>query len=336
MNALVKLGATFVVGMTLYGILFAFFIHRPLGIGITIDYLKEKRAIVQGIKDKKKILVLAGSNGRFSHRCETIENTIGIPCANVSIAAGYNLYFQLRHYLEFIRPGDLLYMPLEFRGNPRDYAWTVGSEGKIAVRYDHEYLREMGFKKAIASLFSFDIRFLVGGMGEMILHAAGKKRRVGIFSLTPQGDESGHDQTQSSSYRDLIRDHPTPIFDTDSFGNEQNWDDLLKVLTWARDHGVRVVGGLPTLFEEVNIPDQALQAHMQLFTRHGHCFLVLDNHSRYPRDLFFDTFYHLRQEGQIQHSIQVAKGLQKFLSRQPVTVQSSPGREGQKNSLICF
>jgi hypothetical protein len=174
-------------------------------------------------------------------------------------------------------------------------------------------LRELGFRKAVASLFYFDVRFLLSGAGEMMLNAAGKKRRFGTSTLTQQGDESGHDRRRSEPYREYIRGLPTPVYDPKVFGSEQYWGDLLKILSWASEHGVTVVGGLPTVFDEVEITDQALEAYKQIFISRGHRFLLLDNKSKYPRDLFYDTPSHLREEGQIQHSIKIAVGLQKLL-----------------------
>lgn len=314
MNSLIKLSAAFLIGIILYVACFTFFVHKPMTVGITFDYFQAKRAYLKKIQYKKKILILAGSNGRFSHRCETIENSIGIPCANLSIAAGMDLFYQLGQYREFLLPGDLLYMPLEYRANGLASGWTVGLEGPMVARYDHKFLRELGLRKVLSSLFYFDVHFLLSGVGEMVLNGAGKKRRFGTYTLTEQGDESGHDRRRSEPYRDYIRSLPTPVIEPEAFGNEQNWGDLLKILTWASDRGVVVVGGLPTTFDEVAIPDQALEAYRQIFISRGHRFLMLENKSQYPRDLFYDTPYHLREEGQIQHSIEVAKGLQKLFT----------------------
>jgi hypothetical protein len=42
-------------------------------------------------------VILAGSNGPYSHRCETIEPILGMPCVNGGIAVGIGLDFRYSH-----------------------------------------------------------------------------------------------------------------------------------------------------------------------------------------------------------------------------------------------
>jgi hypothetical protein len=36
--------------------------------------------------DRPKLVILAGSNGPYSHRCEVIEPILGMPCVNGGVA----------------------------------------------------------------------------------------------------------------------------------------------------------------------------------------------------------------------------------------------------------
>ena len=96
-----------------YFFVFHFVVHKPLTIGVMKDYFSEKLGYLSKIHGRK-IIILAGSNGRFSHRCETIENETGIPCSNMSIAASISLDYQLDKIKPHLSAGDLIYLPLEY------------------------------------------------------------------------------------------------------------------------------------------------------------------------------------------------------------------------------
>jgi hypothetical protein len=189
----------------------------------------------------------------------------------------------------------------------------VAEEAPIVARYDRAALAELGPRRALASMFSFDIRFLLAGIGEMALAAAGQTRRYGTATLTVQGDESGHDTVKSRAYRQFIRTLTPPVVDPRALADERVWADLLGIFAWAREHGVTVVGGLPTTFDDADFPDGAVAVYARMFVSHGAQFLVLDNKSRYPREMFYDTAYHLTEEAQIRHSLRVADGLRQFV-----------------------
>ena len=312
MSPIIKLGVVFIFGVLMYLVCFIYIIHKPMTIGNTLNYFQSKRSYLETLKGKKKIIILAGSNGRFSHRCETIEKNIGIPCANLSIAADIDLNYQFMHYSKFISQGDLIYMPLEYPTNVNDTTWSVGLEGPLIARYEHEYLRTLGGAKFLTSLFYFDMRFILSGAGEMALNMAGKKRRFSVDTLTLQGDERGHNLKKSEEYRDSIRKLPADVLNLRAIQNNQNWVSIIKIISWAKEHGVLVVGGLPTVFDDIKISNQVVDSYKHVFIDNGQYFLLLENKSQYPREMFYDTGYHLREEGQILHSTYVSKELKSF------------------------
>jgi len=72
---------------------------------------------------------------------------------------------------------------------------------------------------------------------------------------------------------------------------------------------VRVVGGLPTGFDDVPMPDATMDAIRAVYVDNGGEFLVLPNLSRYPRVAFFDTPEHLNETWQVVHSRLLAEQL---------------------------
>lgn len=86
-------------------------------------------------------------------------------------------------------------------------------------------------------------------------------------------------------------------------------------VTWARTHGVRVIGGLPTEPDDEPLPEATYAAITAVYLDRGGEFLTLPNRSRYPRSSFFDTPSHLSEEAQVAHSILLARALATRLDR---------------------
>ena len=136
----------------------------------------------------------------------------------------------------------------------------------------------------------------------MLLFSAGKVTRFSVRTMTAQGDESGHDEVKSLAYRQAVATTLAPRIEKSCYKTDENWQDLLDILKWGKASGVKIIGGLPTVFEEAMPPKEVISFLQSFFQRNGHCFLVLPNYSLYPRSFFYDTSYHLKEANQIYHS----------------------------------
>jgi hypothetical protein len=312
MSSLRTLLLAVAIGVGFYLLVFVFFVHKPLTVGTRKAYLDYKLAHMAEHAADRKIAVLAGSNGRFSHRCETIERLTQIACVNMSISAGVSLRWQYSILRPYLKPGDLIYMPLEYRsaGEPA----VVGEEAPYIVAYDRKSLSIYDLKQLAHALFFFDLRYLFSATGEMLLAAAGAERRFSTATLTRQGDESGHTSEKALAYGNYLRTAPVPAIGTRHYRDPKSWQDLRGILDHAAQAGIIVVGGLPTLVNDEPIPVEVIEFLPRLYGAHGQCFLILPSHSLYPRRFFYDSIYHLNEEMQIKHSQALAPHLASIMS----------------------
>ncbi len=296
------------LGICFYLVLFAFFIKRPLTVGEIGAYLQYKANYLEELHGQRKIAIFAGSNGRYSHRCETITQLTGIACANLSSAAGFDLQWQMARYWPYLEKGDLLYMPLEYWPLLPQGA-AIGSEAPYVVCCDRASLVMYSPSPLGFALFYFDIRYLFSGIGEMILQHAGLQRRTSVRSMTAKGDEQGATSAKAIAYRPYIQSLPAP------FVNAAVYDDpilnaaVASIIDEARARGIIVVGGLPTTFADGTISAAVVEKLRTLYEKRGACFLALPNLSMYPRSVFFDTEYHLQEPAQLAHSAALAPRL---------------------------
>jgi hypothetical protein len=289
------------LGACFYFFLFMYVVDRPLTTNEIGNYIQYKAGYLASIRDQRKIAIFAGSNGRFSHRCQTIAAQTGIACANLSTAVGYDFSWQMARYWPSLERGDVLYMPLEYWAPP---ARRMKGDGEVpyVVRHDHPALAHYSPLRMASALFYFDIRYLFSGMGEMVLQQSGVHRRTSIQSMTLQGDETGATKQQSEQYLSFIQSLPPPTVGLDAYEDPAFAAAVGPVIDAALAKGIVVVGGLPTTFNDADVPESVINWLRAYYERRGACFLLLPNHSQYPRSAFYDTDSHLQEPAQIAHS----------------------------------
>ncbi|HVY18047.1 MAG TPA: hypothetical protein VHB27_22705 [Rhodopila sp.] len=310
--------------LLLYGLLFAFVLDRPLTLGALrarIEANLARGAAIEG----RKLVIIAGSNGPYSHRCELIEARIGIPCVNAGVAVGVGLDYLFARWQALLHPGDIVYLPLEEAQYGRRRAMAeLGPDASIMLRHDRGTLAGMPWHRQLAALFAGDLRGAVMSVIETALVRDGFQdpRAAATGTFNAWGDHVGHTAAIGAANQPTLATftpfHPTGAEVVSGYGTAE----VARFLDWARQHGVRTIGGLPTGFADSPIRPGALAAIEGLYRTHGAAFLTLPNLSRYPRAAFFDTADHLNEVAQIRHSEAVAKRLAEMLAdRSMLTAQ---------------
>ncbi len=286
-------------------------VHRPLVVGDITRQLKHKLTYAARLKSPK-LLIFAGSNGRFSHRCETIGAALARPCVNASVGVGIGLDFQLAQIEPLLNAGDLVYLPLEYSQYAvSEHDMQAGLHNAALVHDYRSHLHSLDAMRIVRAYASFDLPFLIHGLLEMALDARGFRRRNSLDSLTPQGDERGHTAALAQSYVAFLRNSvaESPTIPESSHAQRV----LAEFLDRSRARGVRVIGGLPTVPDTAPIAPADIARLRRLYADHGQNFLVLDEFSRYPLSCFYDTLYHLHETCQVEHSVRVGAGLRDML-----------------------
>lgn len=290
-------------------------VHRPLVVGEIQKQLEFKQAYARSLASPK-IVIFAGSNGRYSHRCEVLTQALNRPCVNASIGVGIGLDFLLAQWRPLLHAGDLVYLPLEYSQYQFSNAEMHGGlQNALLVHSQRAYLWSLDAPRIAAAYGSFDLPFLVQGVVEMALDRHGFKRRSSTDSLTPQGDERGHTASVGAAYATFLRDSRA---DSTAVPARSDAIDVLNTfLRQMHGAGVTVVGGLPTVPDSVSLEASDIVRLRRLYEDADQHFIALPNRSRYPLDCFFDTLYHLNEGCQKAHSAEIAVGLADFLSLEP-------------------
>jgi hypothetical protein len=310
-----RLALSCTASLLIYISLFAFVLDRPLTLGALRARIEANLARGAAI-NAPKLVILAGSNGPYSHRCEVIEPIIGRPCVNAGIAVGIGLDYLFARWQPLLHPGDIVYLPLEEAQYPRHRTTAaLGPDAAIMLRHDWATLARMPLHRQLAALFASNLRGAVMSMLETILvqddfHDP-RESATGRFNAW--GDHIGHTVRRAAGNQAalaaFVPEHATAEQIRQGYGSEL----VAGFLDWAAAHGVRVIGGLPTGFADSPIDEASLAAIRAIYRTHGAEFLELPNHSRYPRSDFFDTADHLNEAAQIRHSTALATLIARLL-----------------------
>jgi hypothetical protein len=311
--------------LLLYAALFGCVLDRSLDLGYLRHEIDAKLARGASIGGPK-LVILAGSNGPYSHRCEIIEPMIGMPCENAGVAVGIGLDYLFARWRPLLHPGDVMYLPMEEEQYARSRAANaVGPAAAIMFRRDWHTLAMLPPDRWIGALFSSDLSGGVMAVLEEALVATGFKDPRAAFTGTTNrwGDHVGHTLALAAASRAelavAVPVHASAASIRDGYGTRL----IVGFLRWAKAHGVRVIGGLPTEFADSPMPDATRAAIRAVYAANGAAFLELPNHSLYPRVAFFDTPLHLNEPWQIVHSRAVAKALIPMLRGQVLARASS-------------
>jgi hypothetical protein len=301
--------------LVLYVTAFACLLDRPLTLGALRGRIEANLAFGQAI-NQPKLVILAGSNGPYSHRCETIEPIVNRPCVNAGIAVGVGLDYLFTRWKPSLHPGDIVYLPLEEAQYVRQQATSdLGPDAAIMLRHDRTTLRTLPLRRQVAALFAGDLR-----AGVMSLIEAGlvgdefiDPRTAASGSFNNWGDHIGHTAElamhNQSALAAINPFHPTGRQIQAGYGSTL----VTEFLQWSNAHGVLVIGGLPAGFIDSPISDDELSAIQAIFRANGARFLTTPEAGRYPRSQFFDTPDHLNEAAQIRHSVSVGWALVRLM-----------------------
>ena len=314
--------------LLLYAVTFAEILDRPLSYGFLrheIDARLARGASIAG----PKLVILAGSNGPYSHRCATIEPLLHMPCVNAGVAVGVGLDYLFVRWQPLLHAGDVVYLPMEEAQYVRDRAATsLGPDAAIMLRHDRATLARLPPGRWLGALFDYDLRGALMALIETALVAGDfhDPRAAATGESNAWGDHIGHTVALASASVSVLAAmqpyHPAAAQIRDGYGTTL----IAGFADWARAHGVLVIGGLPAGFADSPIPDAAVAAIHAVYTAHGALFLELPNRSRYQRTAFFDTAEHLNETWQAIHSEAVARGLAGIMQarRSPTGLAMAP------------
>lgn len=314
--------------MALYVLVFGFVVDRPLSLGLLRLEIAQKQSRL-ALLPSPKLVILAGSNGPYSHSCIIFTAMLNMPCENAGIAVGIGLdQLFLRDGPE-LRAGDVVYLPMELE----QYTATAaqirgGADAGMLLRHDQGLLARLAPGRVLGAVFCCTLADFLESVAEMPLAHVAALRPAAMLArqYDAQGDRIG--ATLATADAALLRQPVAPAPAAAAITAGYGAGLIARFVAMEAKRGVIMVGGLPTQFADVALPAATVAAVAQVYVGNGGAFIQLPNNSEYPRADFYDSKDHLAQPCQAAHSVAVARALavvlHKGVAARPV-VSGCPG-----------
>jgi len=299
----------------MYILVFGIFVDRPLSLGLIRLEMLQKTSRLAALPTPK-LVILAGSNGPYSHSCAVLSAMLGLPCENAGIAVGIGLDELFARYAPFLRPGDVVYMPMELQQYTATSAqYRMAVDGEVLLRHDRALLGTLPASRIVGALFCCNLSDLLDSLAEMPIARLGMiqpARQLGQ-EYNVEGDRI--DNQLAFADADLLRLPHRPVPPASDIQNGYGSALITRFITEQTERGVTIIGGLPTDVLGAGLSRATVDAVSRLYLAHGGHFLALPSFSEYPVQDFFNSEDHLAQPCQYMHSIALAVRLAALLNR---------------------
>ena len=259
--------------------------------------------------DIPKLVLISGSNAHYGIRCATILERTGVYCVNGGIHAGIGVDYLLDRARDWLRPGDLALLPLEFnhytdRGIPSKFFIHY------VLRYDRGYIFQRPPLDQLRFWFGLPMsriweRTTSKLFGSQLPTEHAQAEEVGEYGDRLKNETSDRNDIQAGY---ITEAKPLPVlFGAAPTGNAAGARSIRRFIRWCRDHDITPIATWPNAlwFDDYRDeqPQQFFSAIAQFYDRLD-VPLLGQPKTMMPADraLFFDSDYHLNRSGVDQHT----------------------------------
>ena len=280
------------------------------------DVYAKKERLAKKIHGKKIVLV-AGSNALFGIDSAMLEKKFGMPVLNDGVNAGIELPCVLYMAKKVIRRGDIVLMPLEYP--MYSYDGTPGMQmidfvlSREPLCFFHLRLKEefyilwhVGFKRVWDGYFDKSKKAVTQGL-------------YGAHHINAYGDQTGTSVKNRSAafYKEVLSHVKKPEKYGKSFSkNALGWEYLAQFMQWCKQRDVKVIFMPSTLMWDdsykQNPTERWFYEHIADEVRkRGWIFVGKPYDYMYPKEMYFNTNFHLIDTARKKRTLQMIKDLSK-------------------------
>jgi hypothetical protein len=271
-----------------------------------------------------KMVIIAGSSAVSGINAETISNALGIPVVNMGLFASLGPGILLHQAKQVLKPGDTVVIALEYNSYTFDAPTSPAID--FVLSCDAGYWQELPLRRKVAYVFGLDL-----------------KRVVALFlpskdsTAKPQQDEEAPASGKLTQFGDKRLDPALfpPLsaqvkqrvalyqpMDIVLNPEAQGVADIQEFVQWAKAHDVRVIATWP------NTIDFPVYRHSPGFDQIGQFYKELGVPTAgapaialFPREMFYDTQYHLGLDGIMERTRLLIPALRAAMDATPGTPQ---------------
>lgn len=267
------------------------------------DYINNKETL------KQRLLIVSGSNSLFGFDSSIIDKNTNFTPINYATHAGLPINFLIDLIITRAKEGDIVFMPLEFgyytRGEPKDDWWYIhnmfvwGGEYKKYIS-NIDIFRNLWTKNPL-EFFSLVFR---GGNSKSNINPILEMQKIWADS---NASFRGYSFSSLNIYGDFstqvgeIKDINTPYLDDDIKISNFFLQEYQRLESFAKSKHIRIFLTYPTMCNNpsfrLEVATKKLSKLKERLKEHD---IILYGDFRdfyFDKKYFFDTSYHLNNEG---------------------------------------
>jgi hypothetical protein len=272
---------------------------------------KQKQKITDQTQGRRLVL-LGGSSAFYSVRARMLQAQFGIPVINNALHAGIGIDYLLYRARQSLRPGDTAILFIEYdiyaRSEP---SWTladyllpydlayfaaqplttqIGLIGKLTPNEYWNRVYDVFFGKPIDGKGALSYMNGYGDVKNNLLELKNGSQKAKLDTLLPR--------------KSLV----LPL---------KNADPIADFIRWCQKTGITVIAGYPAFLDFPEYHSGTEQAFFQSLGKYYHELgvptLGEPSDFMFPKSMFFDTEYHLHDQGAVMMTDLVAQRLEPLL-----------------------
>lgn len=296
---------TLLAGLSFHFLLF----YINLGIPISSQkhhhgWFQVKNTYASSINEPKLIFI-SGSNSLFGVDTERIEQEFHIPTVNYGVAASLNLY-TLHHVRQFLKKGDTVILPIEYRFYEISHTAFESNYVQYIMGYEPNFFYNMPLNSKISFITQLTPRELLKATYQQLF----PQKQIdndGYSSkyLNRNGDMTNNHIENMKPINELTKNIPAAVFKTPPLTSDAQ-QELENFLMYCLENDIKVYAAWPNyLWKAKEFTGKDLDGiHAIEDFYHAHNVEILGNYTDclYDADLFYDSEYHLNEEGKRIHT----------------------------------
>lgn len=276
-------------------------------------HLKER--IAHGLKKDRKTVLVGGSSVLYGLGAKQLEQETGQPTVNFGLHAALPLYYLLNEAKGALCEGDTLILSLEWQVFTQDetnltevfVGYLLGDDPKGFRKLKDGAQWEV-ILASKASRILLPIRFSED-QSEWFQWVTDGWVAKEFFN--DRGDYLKNTERDRGEYQRKVIENMPPMLPGYFKINFKslNWSRFKKFLKWCHGKDIRVLYVFPPMMD---IPEHRLpevKADVQIFAKaleaEGVTIVLTQEESLYPKDWFFDSFYHLTSDARKRRTDQL-------------------------------
>lgn len=256
---------------------------------------------LHSLKDSNKIIIISGSNGAFGINSRMINRAFDMPVVNTSSTADIGVRMQFEIYKDFMHKGDIVVLTPEYGGG---YDRLYG--GSALLRVLSTFL-PTAYSKVTLKQWIYVYKY-IGIHFDNAINTVNDMEFDGPYSdyyLNEFGDiecERPHkDSLESISINGEVEDDYVAY--------------LKSIFSYAEQKGINLILLPPTLREhEFKAFNKQIDSIANILKSNDICFRAKPSRYSYHDSLYFDTPYHMTQQGANKRTENIIEDIRKFMS----------------------